>query len=367
MMATDADETTEKKPSPFIARIQAITAWIQALKLVRVFMNYSSKNGPILAGGLAYQALFAGFAALWAGFSIAGIVLTGNLDIRESLVDLIGQAVPGLIKGDNGEGAIDPEVLLSSSAAFTFAAVIGLAGLLFTALGWLDSARTSVRTIFTLPAPKTNFLLLKVIDLAVGVGLGISVLVSLGLSVVSTQATEWVLDTLGLSDSVAATIAGRVVTAIVMLVLNAIVLTALYRVLSGIHIPWRSLREGLVFGALGLTALQLLGSTLLGGASSNPLIAPFAVIAGLLIFFNFSCQVILIAASWIAIDLADQKVVLDAEFEKQRLEEAQRLVAEAEAAAEAAKPTGFFAKRRARRAEKNAAANTKEKAATEAS
>lgn len=365
-MATD-DEKTEKKPSPLVARIQAVTAWVQALKPVRVFVNYTSKNGPILASGLAYQALFAGFAALWVGFSIAGIVLTGNLDIRESLVELIGKAVPGLIKTEDGDGAIDPEVLLSSSAAFSFAAVVALIGLLITALGWLDSARTSVRTIFTLPAPKTNFLLLKVIDLAVGVGLGASVLLSLGLSVLSTQATDWVLALIGLEESVAAAIAGRVVTAIVMLVLNAIVLTALYRVLSGVRIPWRSLREGILFGAVGLTALQLLGSTLLGGANSNPLIAPFAVIAGLLIFFNFSCQVILIAASWIAIDLADQKVVLDEEVERQRLEEAQRLVAEAEAAA-GEEPKGFFAKRRARRAARKAAARTtKEDAAKPAS
>ena len=359
MMATDAVEETEKKPSPFIARVQSIAAWIQALKITRVFQNYSSKNGPILASGLAYQLLFAGFAALWAGFSFAGIVLTGNLDIRESLLGLIGEAVPGLIKTENGDGAIDPEVLLSSTAAFTFAAVIGLAGLLFTAIGWLDSARSSVRTIFTLPAPKTNFFLLKLIDLAVGAGLALAILVSLGLSFVSTQATEWVLDSLSLSESVVATIAGRIVTGLVMLLLAALVLTGLYRVLSGITIPFASLREGIAFGAVGLTLLQLLGSTLLGGANSNPLIASFAVIAGLLIFFNFSCQVILIAASWIAIDLADQKVVLDAEFEKQRLEEAQRLVAEAEAA----KPKGFFATRRARKAAAEDADKTKQASA----
>ena len=38
------------------------------------------------------------------------------------------------------------------------------------------------------------------------------------------------------------------------------------------------------------------GSALLGGATNNPLIASFAVLAGLLIFFNLVCQVILVTA-----------------------------------------------------------------------
>ena len=42
--------------------------------------------------------------------------------------------------------------------------------------------------------------------------------------------------------------------------------------------------------------LKLLGTALLGGGTNNPLLASFAVIIGLLIWFNLVCQVILLGA-----------------------------------------------------------------------
>lgn len=319
-------------------RITALIAWVQKLRAVRVFMNYSEKRGPILASGLAYQGLFAGFAALWVGFSIAGIVLAGSLALRESLVDALADVVPGLIQGPDGEGAIDPKVLLESSGGFTFAAIVALLGLLVTALGWLDSARSSVRTIFNLPNPKTNFLLLKVIDLAFAVGFGIALVIFVGLSVGATQASGWLIELAGLKDSFAAIVLGRVVTAILMFALGSVILFALYRFLSGIPIPFSRLRAGVLIGAGGLTALQLGGTALIGGASNNPLIAPFAVIAGLLIILNFGCQVILLGASWIAVDVADRGILLDPEAKARALAEAQE---EAIKENEARNPTGW--------------------------
>ena len=47
-------------------------------------------------------------------------------------------------------------------------------------------------------------------------------------------------------------------------------------------------------------ALKILGGLLLGGATSNPLLASFAVFIGLLLWFNLICRVILLTSSWIA-------------------------------------------------------------------
>ena len=302
-------------------RIADLVAWVQKQRLVRVFVNYSEKRGPILASGLAYQGLFAGFAALWVGFSIAGIVLAGDVVLRKSLIDALSSVVPGLI-GTDGEGAIDPEVLLSAGG-FTFAAVVALVGLLVTALGWLDSARSSVRTIFDLPNPKTNFALLKVTDLLVGIAFGVALIVFVALSVGATQASGWLLDLVDLRDSDVAIVIGRILTAALMFLLGSVILFALYRFLAGIPIPFSRLRAGVLIGAGGLTALQLGGTALIGGASNNPLIAPFAVIAGLLIILNFGCQVILLGASWIAVDVADRGILLDPEAKARALAEAQ--------------------------------------------
>jgi membrane protein len=317
------DESTE---TSLIDKAKSLVAWVMKLKAVRVALHYTSRRGPILASGLAYQALFAGFAALWVGFSIAGIVLSGNLGLRNRIVSFLADAVPGLITTDSNEGVIDPDTLLSAGG-LSFAAVISLGILLFTALGWLDSARASVRTLFELPQHRSNFAKLKLIDLGVGAAFGVALVLSVALSVASTQATGWLLDIIGLSDSIVATIASRAASFAVMFALNVLVLVALYRFLSGIPIPWSRLRYGVIVVALGLNALQLLGSALISGVSRNPLIAPFAVIAGLLLWFNFSCQVILLGASWIAVDVDDRGIVLDPQAFEHRLEEARALVA----------------------------------------
>jgi membrane protein len=307
------------------AHIKAAVSWVTNTRAVRVITHYTDTRGPILAAGLAFQAVFATFAALWIVFSIAGFVLAGDVGLRDTLIKSVAQAVPGLIDTGNG-GAIDPALLLSAGA-FSFSAVIAIIGLLFTALGWLDSSRLAVRALFGLPRPRSNIFVLKARDVAAGLILGVALLISLALSVAATQATLWLLSLANLSESLLATVAGRGATLLVLLLVNAGMLAGLYRFLSGIPIPWRILRNGVIIGTVGVSGLQILGGALIGGATRNPLIASFAVIAGLLIWFNLSCQVILIAASWISVEVRDRDLVLDPYFEKRRLADARALVA----------------------------------------
>jgi len=309
-----------------MARVTPIVEWVMALKPVRVVQHHAESRGPILASGLAFQAIFAVFGGLWVGFSIAGMVIASNIGLRESLIDVLAQTVPGLIDTGAGDGIVDPEDLLTAGV-FGWTGVIALVVLLFAALNWLAAARDATRSIFSLPPDRTNFVLLKLKDLGLALGFGLLLLVSATLSVVGTFALDSVLQWLGIRDSTLSTVLGRGVTLGVMFLLDAVVLGSLYRVLAGVKIPISHLRQGALLGAVGLGALKVLGSSLLGGASNNPLLASFAVLLGLLIWFNFVCQVILIAASWIAVGVTDDGIVLDEKVATERLERARELVA----------------------------------------
>lgn len=315
---------------PLVAWMRDRVTRVASSKPVRVVMHYSQLRGPILAGGLAFQGLFAVFAGLWVAFSIAGLVISGNEAAQNAIVTTLNNAVPGLIDPDGSgpaTGAIDARILLSAGV-FGWTGAIALLGLLITAIGWLGSARGAVRTLFELPSPAANFALLKVRDVALGIALGVALIVSAVLSVAGTSATSFLLGLVGIgSGSVLVTVSSRVVTLAVMFLLDAVVLAALYRVLSAIRIPRRRLWAGAMLGAIGLGVLKVAGSALLGGATRNPLIASFAVLAGLLIFFDFACQVILIAASWIAVGLKDAGIVVDPRVAAQRLANARELVA----------------------------------------
>jgi membrane protein len=206
--------------------------------------------------------------------------------------------------------------------------VIALVGLLFTALGWLGAARDSVRTLFDLPPVTTNAVLQKLVDLALGVAFAALLLLAAGLSFAGTSLTRAVFDWFGISDdSVAGIVLSRTVTLVVAVLVYALALAGLYRVLARVRIPWAFLRGGVLIGALGLAGLTVAGGLLLGGASSNPLIGSFAVVAGLLIYYNLASQVILLAASWMAVGVDDAGMVLDEKVFAARLEQARALVA----------------------------------------
>ena len=320
--------------------ITAAVGWVQRRKAVRVVVRYGQDRGPILASGMAYQALFAVFAGLWVGFSIAGVVISQDAGLRQAIIDALDQAVPGLIDDGSGSGAVDPDSL-TTGAAFS-SGIIAVLGLLFTALGWLASARDSVRTLFDLPPAATNPVLQKLVDLALGVGFALLLLVAAGLSFAGTTATEGLLDLLGIDTrSVAGFVLSRTVTLVVAVVVYAIALAGLYRLLARVKVPARILRHGVTIGAIGLALLTVLGGLLLGGAQSNPLIGSFAVVAGLLIYYNFASQVILIAATWMAVDVADEGIVIDAKVFESRLQAARALVAAHEPEPEPERP-GFW-------------------------
>lgn len=307
-----------------VAWIQKVVAWVMGLRPVRVFLDYGEHRGPLLAAGLSNQAIFAVFAALWVAFSVFGIVLAGNVGLQDALLKLIADAVPGLIDPGDGSGAIDPADLINTTV-LTWTGAIALVGLFLTALGWLASARDAVRILGDLPGPRTNFLLLKLKDLGLALGFGALLLVSAALSVLSTQALDGVLDWLGIRDSTSTTIAARILGILLMFALDTVVLAGLYRVLAGVHIPLRFLLQGSLIGAGALGVLKILGTLLLGGATNNPLLAGFAVIIGLLIWFTLICQVILIAACWVFVSMKDAGVPLD-----KRLADEQAAAAETE-------------------------------------
>ncbi len=57
---------------------------------------------------------------------------------------------------------------------------------------------------------------------------------------------------------------------------------------------------GALLGAVGIGVLKYLGAELASTAGNNPLMAGFAVIIGLMLWFNLVMQWLLLTAAWIA-------------------------------------------------------------------
>ncbi len=327
------------------AIIAAVIAWVTALRPVRVFLHFSEHRGFLLAAGLSFQSLFAVFAGVFVGFASAGLVLRNNSELADAFFTTLAMSVPGLLTWDGTKGVLDPDQLLQVGI-LGWAGVAAAVGLLFTAVGWLSSARDAVRSLFNLPGEKLNFILQKLKDFGLMIGFGVTLIVSAALSVLSTQALDTTLGWIGLSESPVSTVLGRIIGLLLMLLLDSVTLAMLYRVLSGLRIPWRRLMVGSLLGGAGLGILKVLGGLLLGGASRNPLLTGFAIILGLLIWFNLICTVILLSASWIAVGMADAGIAADPKIaaERREQERLEQEKVEAERARIALEQRSWFAK-----------------------
>ena len=276
-------------------------AWVSQLTAYRVYRAYSLRGGDLSAAGMSFQALFATFAAVWVGFSIATFVAAGSTAALNTIADFINALVPGLFSPG---GVIDPEKLISGTAlGVTSALSLLIVG--YTSLNWLDYTRVAMRRMFDLPPAAGNFVLRKARDLGIALLFGLAIVISTVISLTSTAALTWLLDILRITDSETLTVSIRIVTALVLLAFDTALLAGLIRLLSAVRIPSRRLWAGALWGGIGLGVLKVAWGVVIGGAGHNPLLAGFALLVGLLIWFNLVARVYLLAVAWIAVGMDD--------------------------------------------------------------
>jgi membrane protein len=288
-------------------------AWVSQLLAYRVYRAYSLRGGNLSAAGMSFQALFATFAAVWVGFSIAAFVAAGNTAALKTIADFINALVPGLLSSD---GVIDPEKLISrTTLGVTSALSLLIVG--YTSLNWLDYTRVAMRRMFDLPPDAGNFVLRKARDLGIALLFGIAIVISTLISLTSTTSLGWLLGVLGITDSATLTVSIKIVTALVLLAFDTALLAGLIRLLSAVKIPVDRLWKGALWGGIGLGVLKVAWGVVIGGAGSNPLLAGFALLVGLLIWFNLVARIYLLAVAWIAVGMDDAGIaVLDSSQQK---------------------------------------------------
>ncbi|WP_434811671.1 YihY/virulence factor BrkB family protein [Microbacterium sp. bgisy189] len=279
-----------------------MVAWMLRRSLVRAYFRYSMNKGPMLADSVTYRTLFSVFAGVLLGFSIAAIWLTGNPTAWQALVAAVDSAVPGLVGDD---GLIDTSEI-APMAGLTIAGAVSLLGLIGAAIGAIGSLRLAMRQIAGIVGDDTLFIWVLLRNLLLAVTVGAGLLASAGATMLGTAGLDLVAGWLGVAgDDPLVTVAGRALAIVVTFVLDAVIIAALFRVLSGVRAKPKALWSGALVGAVGLTVLQQLSGLFVGGATSNPLLATFGSLIALLLWLNLSAQVILIATAFIVTKVAE--------------------------------------------------------------
>ncbi|MCV0333304.1 YihY/virulence factor BrkB family protein [Microbacterium sp.] len=295
---TNSETRSDSPAGPgLIARITGpVIAWALARRPVRAALLYTERRGPMLADSVTYRALFSVFAGVLLGFSIAALWLAGNPVAWQAIIDSVQAAVPGLI----GEDGVIKTEDLRAPASLSIAGIISLVALVGSALGAIGSLRTAVRVLAGTVQDDILWIWVILRNLALALGIGVAFVASAFLTFAGQLGVTWIAGMLGLpEDSPVAAWTVRLVSLVVVFALDAVIIIGVFRLLSGVRPSPRSLWSGALLGALGLLALQELSGLFVGGATSNPLLTSFASLLALLIWLNFSAQVMLFACAYI--------------------------------------------------------------------
>lgn len=269
-------------------------------RVIRAGIRYDEVNAGRLAAAVTYYSFFAALGLAVLGLAVLAGVVRGNHVVLGAVTAYLTTNLPTL----------QVEALERAS---TLAGVIGLVALLWAGLSWVDSLRTSVRAIWRLEQHPGNFLLRRVIDLGVLVGLAVLLGVSIGVWFGVRRGFSALVDEVADQHTALASFLVQAVSFLVGMAVNALLGGAVLAALPRLAMPPRRLVPAALLVAVGLEALKTVGRLYIERTMHNPAYQVVGGAVGLLVFLNLFNQLLLYAAALTAtnpngtvVDLADR-------------------------------------------------------------
>lgn len=260
--------------------------------VVRMQEHYGAVKSGQQAGAVTYFGFLSFFPILALSFAVIGWVSYLYPDARVSTIEAIEQIFPEMI-GDK-EGQIS---LTQIEDAAGTAVGFGLLGVLYAGLGWLSSLRDALLVAFELPSfEQPSFVVGKLRDLMTLAAVGVTLILSVGISGLVSGFSGQILEWVGLGVALKPLL--WVLGVAFGLVASTILFLALFRLLADPHTPRRSLVSGALLGAVGFELLKLLSGRLLSATQGQPAFQAFGIALILVVWINYFSRVVLYAAAW---------------------------------------------------------------------
>ncbi len=248
--------------------------------LWRAVERLNDVDGSRLAAAISYYGFFAAFALAAVVYSILGRILgTTDAGLVGIVNNYLEQSLPWVVQTAKQVGRMEVTAL-------------GLVALVFSGVGWVEALRSSQRAIWLYEQHPGNFILRRIVDFAMLVGLG----VLLGLSLAMTAAIDKVLGILAPNTTFGSAIirsSGPVLEFLVNFVLAAAIMLALPRLRLS---PGRLLPPTTVV-AVGIQLLNSVGTWYIRRTEQRPAYQLVAGTVGLLIYLYLLNQLILLGAA----------------------------------------------------------------------
>lgn len=262
---------------------------VAAGAVYRAIRRFSLTRATLLAGGTTYYLFLSLFALLAAAYGL--IAVFGAERVADIVNDALESAFPGLT-GSNG---IDPDVLREAGQTTS---LVGLLVLLYSGIGAMTAASSSLHMIYGAHPDPRNFVLAKLRLLGWLILLAPLALLSYIPSTLVTAFMDSVVDFFRITTGDAAwRVAFSVMAIILSTGINFLIVWLLLGHLGGIRPATRPRLIGAVLGAVGIEALKYVANLLIQWSLAKPQYGAFAAPITMMLVFYLQSIVVFGAAS----------------------------------------------------------------------
>jgi len=209
------------------------------ITVTQVWKDFSNDNGTQAAASFAFFSFLSLLALIILGGAVLGVVLSGNQDLLNSIMDYITSNVPGI--SDTVKQALDASVNLKGTLG-----LVGALGLLYTGTKVFDSFQAWLNSIWGVAKPK--YLKKKIKSLLTLLFVGVVALIGFGMHVALFIARRY-FDFIGSLMPILVFI----ITTLVLFV----GLTFIYSYSTDIKLGWRVVWPGALFSAVLINPVQM--------------------------------------------------------------------------------------------------------------
>ncbi|MBB1243462.1 YihY/virulence factor BrkB family protein [Streptomyces durbertensis] len=267
---------------PLVVRLMRTHLW-------RAYERLDETHWTRLAAAITFISFLALFPMLALGAAIGAATL--NEDRMARLEEFLADQVPGISDEVDIQGLVD-----NAGTVGTVAALL----LLLTGLGWTRSLRECLREVWRLPEEDVHFLLGKVKDFGILVGLGLVGLLSIAGSSFAVGSVDWTVDQLGVDESGPVAWLLRIAPVLGAVLVSGLLLLYLLTRVPGVRPPRRAVLEAAVMGAIGFEVLKLLLGGYLRGVAAKSMYGAFGIPIALLIWISLMARLLLFCTAWTA-------------------------------------------------------------------
>ncbi len=258
---------------------------------IRAVGRYLADGGDRQAAGVTFFGFLSFFPLLALAASLLALFL--GEEAVGTVVTQVNSYAPGLAE------QLGLREILTKNTKAGITGVLGLAALLYSGLGWVDALREAIRAIWHHNLQAGNIVVKKAKDVIVLAGLGLTVVVSVGVSAATGAFTGFALDLVGLEKTFVALALAKVVGIALGLLTSTGLFLFLFVRLPKVQSPFRRVLGGAVLAAVLFEVLKRVGAIYIERTTENPLYGAFAVIVGLLVWINIVSRMLLLCAAWV--------------------------------------------------------------------